>query len=1170
MAAKVKLSVKLNLDHDLGNDHFQTWLSQLKIAFALHGVEDQKAQYLAAATNLGESGVHYLWQSYPTMPDGDAPFDKLESLFTEYFGGKRSKTSRLAALFTIGQQDGESIQAYRHRLQEMRVCDLTTAADVDAVLDAMAVHLFARGLSSSYTRQKVLESGENVTLAKVAESAQAITLAAQAVGEQRAGIEEAVASVSFTERSSRPRGLVSQERGPAPSTCGYCGDIHVPGVPNCPATNAFCSKCGRRGHLGSVCRAGGRPEQRSYRFHSNRPAAAPSEIHSLEMQSPRYETFGVRAGKTGFTLPMRHIVLDGQHTIALRVDSASKVTVLPKSTLPPGYQLQPPPCPLQPVGSQQITAVGVFEANLRYQAQETRETVFVVDDTHGTVPSLLGEQASIRLGLLAAPIASVELPSSTEGLSSLPAMRGSITISVDPEHPPSQQSPRCVAPPLIESLRQQQDAWLEQGVVEMVDEVAATDFVSPLVAVPKADKTVRWCVDLRRVNAAVRRPGVQLPTADDLLAQLAGARVFSKLDLKSGYSQLEISPECSHAFLVASPLGYFCFCRLPFGVSSGPELFQRKMEQILAGCAGVVIYLDDILIFASSQEEHDRRQQAVLATLRDHCVTLNEKKCVFGVTELEFLGHHVTGDGISPGASKVDSLRNMPDPRDISELRSFLGLATYLAKFVPNMATVVAPLNALLSGPWNWTSRCHDAAEQIRNHFISDQILALFDPALPTCIEVDASGQGLGAVLLQLSGVDDPEWRPVYYTGRKLTTAESRYATIEREALAVVWGADRFRNFVTGMPIVVFTDHKPLVQVFSADYNLAAASLRVQRLVLKVQDLQLDVRYRPGKLNYVADALSRLPSEEPDPSFLLVQCVTMTDGVSAHRQLIARETARDTSLCSVRSSLELGKWSSLPDIAPIQGLSQELSVWPFPNSTDFLILRGERVVIPASLTQHVLSLAHEGHPGRDKTLQWLRETVWWPGWNKAARHAIAACVPCITESSARPVPLKPREMPPQPWHSVAVDIFYYQQIPFLSFLDLYSRYPAVVRLRSETATAVCQACDQVFTLFGAPRHMISDNGPQFISVNFQKFMETHSVIHERTVPYSPRQNPVERLHQTLKRMMRKSGLPSAEAALLVALQAARSTVNTVTGKAPGDLFLRGGYRPCRTHTRDGP
>ena len=303
----------------------------------------------------------------------------------------------------------------------MRACDLTTAADVDAVLDAMAVHLFARGLSSSYTRQKVLESGENVTLAKVAESAQAITLGAQAVGEQRAGIEEAVTSVSFAERSSRSRGPVSQERGPAPSTCGYCGEIHVPGMPNCPATNTFCSTCGRRGHLGSVCRAGGQPEQRSYRFHSNRPAAAPSEIHSLEMQSPRYETFGVRAGKTSFTLPMRHIVLDGQHTITLRVDSASMVTALPKSMLPPRYQLQPPPCPLQPVGSQQMTTVGVFEANLRYQAQETRETVFVVDDAHGTVPSLLGEQASIRLGLLAAPIASVELPSSAESLPSAEA-----------------------------------------------------------------------------------------------------------------------------------------------------------------------------------------------------------------------------------------------------------------------------------------------------------------------------------------------------------------------------------------------------------------------------------------------------------------------------------------------------------------------------------------------------------------------------------------------------------------------------------------------------------------------------------------------------------------------------------------------------------------------------
>ena len=725
------------------------------------------------------------------------------------------------------------------------------------------------------------------------------------------------------------------------------------------------------------------------------------------------------------------------------------VSIITKSLLPSGYVLLPPPCPLQPVRTQRITAVGVFEGNLSYQGRETTETIFEVDDAQCTVPALLGEQASIRLGLLALPISAVEIPACAEGLASLPAMRDPITIALDPDHPPSQQSSRRVTPALLTSLRQQLDAWLEQGVVEMVEEVTARDFVSPLVATPKPDKTMRWCVDLRQVNAAVRRPGVQLPTADELLSRLSGAQMFSKLDLKSGYSQLEISPECRHAFVVASPLGYFRFCRLPFGVSSGPELFQRKMEQILAGCEGVVIYLDDILIYAPSLEEHDRRKAAVLTALKEYNVTLNDKKCVFQVSELEFLGHHVSAKGISPGPSKVESLSQMSDPTNVAELRAFLGLATYVAKFIPNIASVVAPMTALLSGEWNWTAACHTAAEKIRSLITSAPILALFDPTLPTSIEVDASGHGLGAVLLQQSQTDGQEWRPVYYAGRKLSDAESRYATIEREGLAVAWCSNRFRSFITGMPVTIITDHKPLVHVFMPSYKLASASLRVQRLVLKMQDLTLTVQYRPGKLNHIADALSRLPAEDADPSFLLVHAVTVADGVSAHRQLIARETARDSTLCSVRDALRSGKWPSATELAPYQALSPELSVWPFPNSSDFLILRGERVVIPALAAQHVLNLAHEGHLGRDRTLAQLKETVWWPGWNTATRHFLASCTPCATEAAIRPVPLKPRDLPPHAWHIVAIDVFYYQQSAFFSLLDLYSRYPAVVRLPAE-------------------------------------------------------------------------------------------------------------------------
>jgi len=520
MADKVKVSVRLDLDHELAYDHYQTWRSQLEIGFQLHGVTTEAKMYLAAAANLGENACHYLWQKYPS-------------------------------LFAISQQPGESIQAFRARIQkEMRTCKLTSSTELSEVLGIVGTHLFARGLSSASARKSVLEEG-TTDLSKAAAKAQAVVLAEHSCTSQTASTPE----VNYSASARTPHREAS--------SCRYCGQMHVPGRPNCPAADVFCSKCGKKGHFPAVCLskpAGDRGAPRSGRSVNHVTANVPkSKAPQQQPQQPQqpledipdgleaFATFASHNGKTGFVLPTRKIVLDGQHSVNLRVDSASMVTLLPKSMLPSAYSLQPPPCTLQPMGSNEVAAIGVFDSLLSYEGRQTHETVFVLDDSRRQVPALLGERASIQLGLLAAPVFATDISASPEQLSSLPAMRGPISVSLDPDHPPSQQSSRRVAPAMLASLKEQLDAWISQGVVEMVEEVSATDFVSPLVAVPKPDKTVRWCVDLRKVNEAVRRPGVQLPTADDLLAQLSGAKVFSKLDLKSGYSQLEITPECRHA-----------------------------------------------------------------------------------------------------------------------------------------------------------------------------------------------------------------------------------------------------------------------------------------------------------------------------------------------------------------------------------------------------------------------------------------------------------------------------------------------------------------------------------------------------------------------------------------------------------------------------------------------
>ena len=242
MASKVHVSVKLDLDHELGHDHYQTWRSQLEIAFELHGVTEKKKRYLAAAANLAENASYYLWQKFPTMPTGDDPFADLIELFDEYFGSQRSTDSRLAELFSIEQQPGESIQAFRVRIEkEMRVCHLTPSTDVKEILGTVAVHLFARGLTVKAARKSVLEEGGK-DLTAAAKRAQAVVLSRETPSKE--------VEVSYAAPSSRQN---------LPSTaCGYCGGSHIPGKRHCPAAEAVCDQCGKKGHFGRVCRSAGK------------------------------------------------------------------------------------------------------------------------------------------------------------------------------------------------------------------------------------------------------------------------------------------------------------------------------------------------------------------------------------------------------------------------------------------------------------------------------------------------------------------------------------------------------------------------------------------------------------------------------------------------------------------------------------------------------------------------------------------------------------------------------------------------------------------------------------------------------------------------------------------------------------------------------------------------
>ena len=310
-----------------------------------------------------------------------------------------------------------------------------------------------------------------------------------------------------------------------------------------------------------------------------------------------------------------------------------------------------------------------------------------------------------------------------------------------------------------------------------------TPWCAGMVVVPKKSGKLRICVDLKPLNQSVLREIHPLPKVDETLAQLAGAKVFSKLDANSGFWQIPLLQPSRHLTTFITPMGRYCFNKLPFGISSAPEHFQRRMSELLTGLQGVLCHMDDILVFGRDDTEHNQRLEAVLKRVEEAGATFNLSKCEFNRNTLTFLGNVIDANGIRADPSKTEAIREMQPPTLLPAVRRFLGMANQLGKFTPNLAELTKPLQDLLgkSRAWTWGPAQSTAFKQVQEELTKPTVLALYDPRAPTKVSADASSHGLGAVLLQQI---DGSWRPVSFASRSMSETEQRYAQIEKEALA--------------------------------------------------------------------------------------------------------------------------------------------------------------------------------------------------------------------------------------------------------------------------------------------------------------------------------------------------------------------------------------------------
>ena len=443
-------------------------------------------------------------------------------------------------------------------------------------------------------------------------------------------------------------------------------------------------------------------------------------------------------------------------------------------------------------------------------------------------------------------------------------LEGPYHIRLDEYAIPVQHAPRRVPVALRETLHNTLTELTEQGIIEPVQRPTA--WISSLVVVPKKNGKLRLCLDPKDLNQAILREHYPLPTIEEVATRLHGARVFTVLDVSQGFWHIELDEESSFLTTFYTPFGRYRWKRMPFGISSAPEVFQRRMHELIEGLQGIEVVADDFLVVGCGGSEkeailnHDNNLTTFLQRCTERGIRLNADKIKLRLSAVPFIGHIATDKGICADPTKVKAIVEMPPPTDVAGVQRLLGMVQYLHKFLPALADMTKPLRELTqkNTEWVWDQPQQDTFEALKQAVASTPVLRYYSLDDEVTLQCDASQHGLGAALLQ-------DGQPVAYASRALTSAETRYAQIEKELLAIVFACTRFEPYVYGRGGVnVDTDHQPLEMIARKPLN--AAPKRLQRMLLQLQKFSLTIRYKKGKLMYLANTLSRAhpPEAEED------------------------------------------------------------------------------------------------------------------------------------------------------------------------------------------------------------------------------------------------------------------------------------------------------------------
>ena len=1108
---------------------------------------------------LGMFSSHKLYEDWCVAESDEskrtnAKWDHFTVSMKKYYKPTENETLKHFHFRAISQRDDESFPRFCNRVEaEAKHCSFkceseTCTAQETAVRDQILI-----GSIDSKIRDEALK--QSWSLKDLRQEGMRMESAARS-GAQISGETSAVNKVGkYSFNNLKPRNQ-QQEKRPdkrqGTINCYNCG-VKVSGLifkhkQSCPAKSHKCQTCQKSGHFESVCRS--KPVQQ---VEAEIDAANDQEedmynINIFRIRSSKDSPKPrLKSAKNDFSVQ----VMINNHLDRVIADTGARISVCGTTQARKWGilgRLTPSKVKVKPYNSDPIEVYGEARCSVTYGSTSIPVIWHVIS---GNSEAILSGNSSLQLGIIEfkrvddtyQPILMIEsddksdlqqilakYPQNFAGLGKLKDFKTKLHVNSDikPVNVPAYSFPYHLQSRAQAAI----DGMIENDVIEEHPLHEPAPWVSNTVLSPKDDGSVRVTMNAKNVNKALISSNIPIPKHEDIKTKLSGAKVFSKMDLKSAFWQIELDEESRYLTVFHANDKLYRYKRLTMGLSPSQGELTVALRPVFAHIENVHVIHDDLIVATVTNKEHNKAISECMEAIARAGLTLNPPKCIFGKKEITFWGMIFGADGIKPDPAKVEALEYVTAPTTKEEVISFLCMMQSNSDFIPNFAQASAPLRELTKGGvhFKWREKHQICFDKLIKAFKQDTLLRYFDLAKPIFIFTDAHISGIGAMLGQGESVSTA--KPVAFASRTTNKAESNYPQIDLEAMGLDFGMRRFRKYIVGAPeiINIVTDHKPLCSIFNGKRK---GSIRTEKIKMRHQEVRFEVVFREGKLNQT-DFISRrgkplrsIPKEEQEELndlnnlLYMLHTTPITDKIDIGT--ISMETQRDPTLKRISEIVAKGQsWIAKSEPSAVQKFREILPEITITGNK--ILLKSERMILPESLQENAIQLAHRGsHPGQSGIERRIRYHFFFHDLQRKVQGFVQNCKSCLSFTDKKmSEPIQSHKVPSKCWETVAVDLF--GPMPSKNHVivvqDLASRYPAAKLVSTTSSKQVLPELADIYDNYGNPSTQISDNGPPFNSEEMTKFADERNIKLQKIPPLHPQANPAETFMKPLGKTMK--------------------------------------------------